>query len=461
MKLIIYTAIFGHYDTELPNLQIFNNIDYKAICYTDSDIVNVDNKWKIIKAPRYFHDNKLNSLFFKCLAHILFPNNELTIWIDGNLHDVRIFRHLIDRILYNSPVATPKHVQRNSIFEEASFCSSVNLDNPLKIEKHCLQLSTYNLHMTGDLSATMFLFRDLSDWRVRAMNTTWWNMIINGSRRDQLSFDAALKFHGLASTSLGVKWWTNNTIFSQKKHSHERKIAENKKEFYFSTLNTKGLPPNYPNTKYQEENWDSTTLTIINELNSEVISSGEKMEGNYCYMHKSDLHENLPPDPRRSYKREFLRRSTTGSKNILEIGFNAGHSAALILSCSKSSILTAIDIGEHSYALPCAKILKKHYPERFNIIWGKSVDVLNSAEFKNNNTSFDLVHIDGGHGTEAFLTDINWFIRETKNGTFLLVDDAYVKHIRHRLALLIKEGILSEVIPNLVSSGENRLLVKI
>jgi hypothetical protein len=33
---------------------------------------------------------------------------------------------------------------------------------------------------------------------VRAMNQTWWNEIVSGSVRDQLSFDVAMWRHGLA-----------------------------------------------------------------------------------------------------------------------------------------------------------------------------------------------------------------------------------------------------------------------
>ena len=52
-------------------------------------------------------------------------------------------------------------------------------------------------------------------------------------------------------------------------------------------------------------------------------------------------------------KQMNLYKSAMEAKNILEIGFNAGHSCLLFLLANPESKITIFDICEHKYAKPC------------------------------------------------------------------------------------------------------------
>jgi predicted O-methyltransferase YrrM len=80
--------------------------------------------------------------------------------------------------------------------------------------------------------------------------------------------------------------------------------------------------------------------------------------------------------------------------------------------------ITCIDIGDHKYTLPCYEKIKEIFGERINIIIGDSRQVL-----ENINTTYDLIHIDGGHTTEVATSDIIQSFRLSKNGTILIMDD--------------------------------------
>lgn len=111
-------------------------------------------------------------------------------------------------------------------------------------------------------------------------------------------------------------------------------------------------------------------------------------------------------------------------KEILEIGFNAGHSAIMWLTASTAN-LTSVDIGRHSYTEPAAQIIKKHFPERFKFIKQDSQKV--QPQLKQIGTKYDLIMIDGGHHYKICLNDLN--LAKTLKIKYVVVDDA----IRNKL----------------------------
>jgi hypothetical protein len=313
------------------------------------------------------------------------------------------------------------------------------------------------------LSATMFLIRDLQDPRVRVFDQHWWSNILEGSRRDQLGFEAASWATGVPIRHLDVDWRLPNELFLRTEHrnSVRRSVSSAARQGVDkpTRFNLSGLPDAYPNPPYWQEQWTSDALALIRELNTVVVGTGEPLEGNYCHMHHAEVGRWTPPDPRRSWKREFLRQAVTGLRTFLEVGFNAGHSAAIALSENPDLELTVVDIAEHGYTRECAQVLANAFPGRVKCRWGDSRSLLRrSRGFRA--TTFDLVHVDGGHGEEVFRHDLDWWLSTSQPGCRLLVDDAYVAHIRGLLEDALAGGEIREAAAGLPSSGENRLFVR-
>jgi predicted O-methyltransferase YrrM len=105
-------------------------------------------------------------------------------------------------------------------------------------------------------------------------------------------------------------------------------------------------------------------------------------------------------------------------KNVMEIGFNAGFSALLMLVTNPNVKITCYDLGEHKYTISCYEVLKQLFQDRINIIIGDSTITL-----KTDNNKYDLIHIDGGHSTEVATSDIINSYRLSKKGTILIMDD--------------------------------------
>ena len=71
----------------------------------------------------------------------------------------------------------------------------------------------------------------------------------------------------------------------------------------------------------------------------------------------------------------FLRNIVNDESinNVMEIGFNAGHSAELFLSSNKNINLVSFDIGYHNYVQLGKQFIDKTYPDRHKLIIGNSL----------------------------------------------------------------------------------------
>jgi hypothetical protein len=179
---------------------------------------------------------------------------------------------------------------------------------------------------------------------------------------------------------------------------------------------------------------------ISTELLQIVRNIGEALEGNCVTYHNTT---DIAPELTTKQENIFtVANFVPEHGNILEIGFNAGHSATLLLLGSKHNVtFTAIDINIHKYVTPCFQHLKKHcFPERTtNIILGDSRDVLSTLPTQH----FDLIHLDGGHEFSVALSDTFNAIHLLKSGGFLLFDDTQSKSLQFICHTLISSSLFT------------------
>jgi predicted O-methyltransferase YrrM len=153
---------------------------------------------------------------------------------------------------------------------------------------------------------------------------------------------------------------------------------------------------------------DNKLLPIIREIN-------EPLEGNLFMQHLS-----------LEYSDEFINKvknictlsKLDSNKDVLEIGFNSGFSAVLILLSNDNINLTCVDICEHRYTIPCFNKIKEDFGDRINLLSGNSVHVLSTI-----NSDYDMIHIDGSHATDVATSDIEQSYRLCKINGILIMDD--------------------------------------
>jgi predicted O-methyltransferase YrrM len=162
-------------------------------------------------------------------------------------------------------------------------------------------------------------------------------------------------------------------------------------------------------------NIEKTKEYINKHLIPIIHDSQELLEGNIFMLHNTI-----------TYTDEFLNKTKNISnlllnkkiKKVMEIGFNSGFSALLMLISNPYIKLSCFDLGEHKYAYKCYEKIKETYGDRINIIFGDSTQTL-----QNVNDCFDIIHIDGGHSTDIATSDIINSYRLSKKGSILIMDD--------------------------------------
>ena len=95
-------------------------------------------------------------------------------------------------------------------------------------------------------------------------------------------------------------------------------------------------------------------------------------------------------------------------KSIMEIGFNAGHSALLFLAITPPTTkVVSFDLGEYAYVFAAKRYIDSLFPGRHTLVTGDSTVTIPKYEeqvahrMKDINTAppmrFDIIFIDGGH----------------------------------------------------------------
>lgn len=188
-KGVIYSAITGGYD-EIKEPEYVNpDLDY--ILFTDNPNVQSDI-WKVelISKEGDLDDTRL-ARKIKILGHQYLKDYDFSIWVDGKL---LITNDLYDFVLNNrgrEPLLGFNHYENDCIYQEKELCRILNKDDldimDAQIERY--RKEGYPEH--NGLIESGVLVRELKNEKVIKLMETWWQEVLHGSKRDQLSFNYA------------------------------------------------------------------------------------------------------------------------------------------------------------------------------------------------------------------------------------------------------------------------------
>ena len=185
-RVVVYTAIIGDYDNLYE--PYFKNSKTDMVCFTDNRQLVSDN-WEIVLVEKMFDDPIRCARYLKVLSHRMFPDANVTIWVDGNSELWQAPSICAANMLVrNRPMAFYHHCVRKCVYDEAEFCSDRELDNVRVIWNQMARYKEEGFPDNVGLTHTSFLVRKNTP-ETTLFNEAWWREIENGSRRDQLSFD--------------------------------------------------------------------------------------------------------------------------------------------------------------------------------------------------------------------------------------------------------------------------------
>jgi len=146
----------------------------------------------------------------------------------------------------------------------------------------------------------------------------------------------------------------------------------------------------YQSVIQQAQRHFDALLTIVKFATK---NDDKKFEGNYFYIDKSyqktqDINKQI---------NLYSLGKIESNKNIIEIGFNAGHSALLFLLAHPTVKLHCFDNCRHPYTKPCFNYISDNFPGRIKLIEGNSVEKLSDYKKQNPELICDIVHMDGNH----------------------------------------------------------------
>lgn len=121
--------------------------------------------------------------------------------------------------------------------------------------------------------------------------------------------------------------------------------------------------------------------------------------------------------------------SSPGVARILEIGFNAGHSADTMLSSGDATVVS-FDIGEHECVRVAKEYIDGRYPGRHALIIGDSRLTIPEYAASHPGETFDVIYIDGGHDYDVALSDLTACRSMSHSGTVVVMDDV-VRDLSH------------------------------
>jgi hypothetical protein len=185
-NIAVFTSITGGYES-LKEDQNWEGADWYAFL---GDPVEPSH-WQVLPSKDVFKNQRRNARWHKLNSHILFPNYEYTIWIDGSITLKEKPQYFIDNFLKRADIASFRHPDRDCIYEEAEKCKELLLDDLKTIDNQMkiYQDEGYGKHQ--GLSETKMVIRKNNE-RVKQFNTLWLAEVVNFSFRDQLSFNYCL-----------------------------------------------------------------------------------------------------------------------------------------------------------------------------------------------------------------------------------------------------------------------------
>ena len=189
----------------------------------------------------------------------------------------------------------------------------------------------------------------------------------------------------------------------------------------------------------------------LDDLKQIIINSNTLLEGNCFYYHQS---LNLYADLYTKQLNLFWCGKQAVSK-ICEIGFNAGHSALLMLLGRDTTSLhfTIFDIGLYPYIKPSLEYIKTKFAHvTFEYIEGDSTIVIpewiNKNKDKNKDKdkdkdilgTYDIVHVDGGHSDHCISNDMKNANMLVKFNGIVIIDDTNAPEINKYVNFYISTG---------------------
>ena len=191
-RKVVYTCITGNYDTLKEPSKVNSDFDY--VCFTDNSSM-LSDVWNVRPLPREVDglSQVKKQRWVKLHPHKLFPDYDISIWVDGNILIRGDVGKLLKKyVVEECSVYVPKHPNRNCIYDEAEAVIRYGKDKAEIVNKQIERFKKEGFPRDNGLPQTNILVRRHNDAGCARLMDNWFKVLKDGSHRDQLSFNYAL-----------------------------------------------------------------------------------------------------------------------------------------------------------------------------------------------------------------------------------------------------------------------------
>ncbi|SFI98858.1 Protein of unknown function [Phyllobacterium sp. CL33Tsu] len=186
------------------------NIDF--VCFTDDPSLTSDF-WQIVQATPSTLDPHRRSKSLKHRPHALFPDYSESLYVDNTIRLKRSPSAIFDEFSHKESLLVAfQHPWRDCLYEEAEIVAALGYDDHDLIEKQMCFYRAKGYPKHNGLNATGVLLRRHNDPQVIKAMEAWDAEMMRFSRRDQLSFNYAVRQHGLRIAAFSGSLLDNETI---------------------------------------------------------------------------------------------------------------------------------------------------------------------------------------------------------------------------------------------------------
>jgi len=214
--ITVYTAIFGDYDVLRDPGML--NPGCRYLCFSDSP--QKSEVWETVVQRRVMSTAVQDARLIKILSH-RFVDTKYSIWLDGNLQLLIDPVKIVTKYLVNRDIALFAHCERDCIYQEAETNVFLRKAPAENINKQISRYRVEGYPEHNGLAETSILIRRHTP-EVIAFNSLWWAEMLQGTWRDQLSFNVVCWRTGMKYEDIGGNFRYGGTSWLDYKIGHKR-----------------------------------------------------------------------------------------------------------------------------------------------------------------------------------------------------------------------------------------------
>lgn len=189
-RVAIYTSITGGYDHLLQPHVLSDEYDFICFVGRGEKRAEHDGVWEIRELEFEAESPQLVSRYAKMHPHLLLPEYEASVWIDGNIEilDGSLYEAARLKLASGETYCGVPHPSRDCVYAEAKKCRDMRYISYPRLLVIWATLFLHGVPRHAGMMENNLIFRRHLDPVIVRFDELWWERVMHFCRRDQLSF---------------------------------------------------------------------------------------------------------------------------------------------------------------------------------------------------------------------------------------------------------------------------------